>query len=129
VGRTRGDHGATIPAEIADAIDNAYRSLGTDVAVAVRSSGTTEDAGDSSFAGLNASFTNVIRLRNVLARVNDCWASLYGERVLALSGGATSDRQAGMGRSEAVRPGLPGTTGSQRRFEDQELASRSVGSY
>ena len=74
---------APIPAEIADAIDNAYRSLGTDVAVAVRSSGTTEDAGDSSFAGLNASFTNVIRLRNVLARVNDCWASLYGERVLA----------------------------------------------
>ena len=32
------DYGATIPAEIADAIDNAYRSLGTDVAVAVRSS-------------------------------------------------------------------------------------------
>lgn len=83
MGRIRGDHGATIPAEIADAIDNAYRSLGTDVAVAVRSSGTTEDTGDSSFAGLNASFTNVIRLRNVLARVNDCWASLYGERVLA----------------------------------------------
>ena len=52
MGRTRGDYGATIPAEIADAIDNAYRSLGTDVAVAVRSSGTTEDAGDSSFAGL-----------------------------------------------------------------------------
>lgn len=82
MGRTRGDHGATITAEIADAIDNAHRSLGTDVALAVRSSGTTEDAGDSSFAGLNASFTNVIRLRNVLARVNDCWASLYGERVL-----------------------------------------------
>jgi hypothetical protein len=41
VGRTRGDYGATIPAEIADAIDNAYRSLGTDVAVAVRSLGTT----------------------------------------------------------------------------------------
>jgi pyruvate,water dikinase len=49
----------------------------------VRSSGTTEDAGDSSFAGMNASFTNVIGLPNVLARVKDCWASLYGERVLA----------------------------------------------
>jgi pyruvate,water dikinase len=72
-----------IPAEIADAIENAYRRLGNDVAVAVRSSGTTEDAGDSSFAGMNASFTNVIGLRNVLARVKDCWASLYGERVLA----------------------------------------------
>jgi pyruvate, water dikinase len=72
-----------IPAEIADAIENAYRTLGHDVAVAVRSSGTTEDAGDSSFAGMNASFTNVIGLPNVLARVKDCWASLYGERVLA----------------------------------------------
>ena len=72
-----------IPAEIADAMENAYRTLGHDVAVAVRSSGTTEDAGDSSFAGMNASFTNVIGLPNVLARVKDCWASLYGERVLA----------------------------------------------
>jgi pyruvate, water dikinase len=42
-----------IPAEITDAIRNAYRRLGDDVAVAVRSSGTTEDAGDSSFAGMN----------------------------------------------------------------------------
>ena len=49
----------------------------------MRSSGTTEDAGDSSFAGMNASFTNVIGLPDVLARVKDCWASLYGERVLA----------------------------------------------
>jgi pyruvate,water dikinase len=72
-----------IPAEIADAVENAYRTLGDDVAVAVRSSGTTEDAGDSSFAGMNASFTNVIGLPNVLTRVTDCWASLYGERVLA----------------------------------------------
>jgi pyruvate,water dikinase len=70
-------------AEIADAIENAYRRLGDNVAVAVRSSGTTEDAGDSSFAGMNASFTNVIGLPSVLARIKDCWASLYGERVLA----------------------------------------------
>ncbi len=72
-----------VPAEIAEAIEHAYRRLGDDVAVAVRSSGTTEDAGDSSFAGMNASFTNVIGLDDVLARVKDCWASLYGERVLA----------------------------------------------
>jgi pyruvate, water dikinase len=49
----------------------------------VRSSGSTEDLGDSSFAGMNASFTNVIGLLDVLARVKDCWASLFGERVLA----------------------------------------------
>jgi pyruvate, water dikinase len=72
-----------LPAEIAEAIENAYRRLGDNVAVAVRSSGTTEDAGDSSFAGMNATFTNVIGLPDVLARIKDCWASLYGERVLA----------------------------------------------
>ncbi|HEX6760500.1 MAG TPA: phosphoenolpyruvate synthase [Propionibacteriaceae bacterium] len=72
-----------IPAEIAAAIEDAYRRLGDNVAVAVRSSGTTEDAGDSSFAGMNASFTNVIGLPDVLARIKDCWASLYGGRVLA----------------------------------------------
>ena len=68
----------TIPAEI-NAIANAYGRLGDNVAVAVRSSGTTEDAGDSTFAGMNASFTNVIGLPNVLARVKDagrrCMAS------------------------------------------------------
>ena len=47
----------TIPAEVANAIANTYRRLGDDVAVAVRSSGTTEDAGDSPFAGMNAGFT------------------------------------------------------------------------
>lgn len=70
-----------VPAEIAEAIANAYRRLGDNVAVAVRS----EDAGDSSFAGMNATFTNVIGLHNVLARVKDCWASLYGERVLTFN--------------------------------------------
>jgi pyruvate,water dikinase len=72
-----------ILAGITEAIENAYRRLGDDVAVAVRSSGTTEDAGDSSFAVMNASFTNVIGFSDVLARISDCWASLYGERVLA----------------------------------------------
>ena len=103
MGRTRGDYGATITAEIADAIDNAYRSLGTDVAVAVRSSGTTEDAGDSSFAGLK-------QPSPMSSDSATCWrGSLLGVAVrrasVGLSDGATSDRRAGMGRSEAVRPG------------------------
>jgi pyruvate,water dikinase len=72
-----------IPPETAEAIADAYRRLGNDVAVAVRSSGTSEDTGDTSFAGMNATFTNVIGLANVLERIKECWASLYGERVLA----------------------------------------------
>ena len=72
-----------IPAPTVAAVTAAYARLGTDTAVAVRSSGTTEDAGDASFAGMNASFTNVVGAEQVLAAVKRCWASLYGERVLA----------------------------------------------
>jgi pyruvate,water dikinase len=71
-----------VPPALADAVLKAYAELG-EVAVAVRSSGTTEDAGDSSFAGMNATFTNTQGGVALLERIRDCWASLYGERVLA----------------------------------------------
>ncbi|MGJ0558353.1 phosphoenolpyruvate synthase [Methylocystis sp.] len=71
-----------VPEQTAAAVLKAYHELGHDVRVAVRSSGTTEDAGDSSFAGMNATFTNV-GPGELLARIQDCWASLYGERVIS----------------------------------------------
>ena len=64
-------------------IGKAYRELGDDVLVAVRSSGTTEDAGDTSFAGMNATFTNISGEEDLVSAIRDCWASLYGERVVA----------------------------------------------
>ena len=72
-----------VPAMLADAVVKAYQELGHDVRVAVRSSGTSEDAGDTSFAGMNATFTNVCGATDLLGRLQDCWASLYGERVVA----------------------------------------------
>lgn len=72
-----------VPGEVVEAVEEAYRRLGDDVRVAVRSSGTSEDAGDTSFAGMNATFTNVVGTADLLARIRDCWASLYGERVVA----------------------------------------------
>jgi pyruvate,water dikinase len=72
-----------IPPELARQISQAYDRLGEQMSVAVRSSGTSEDAGDTSFAGMNASFTNVVGIADLLRRTKDCWASLYGERVLA----------------------------------------------
>jgi pyruvate,water dikinase len=55
-------------------------ALGSDVSVAVRSSATAEDSTDTSFAGMNETFTNV-RRPELLERITDCWASLFGERV------------------------------------------------
>jgi len=70
-----------VPPVLADAVLAAYHRMGDGVRVAVRSSGTTEDTEGTSFAGMNATFTNVGE-DELLARVVDCWASLYGQRVI-----------------------------------------------
>lgn len=74
---------AAIPADIQAAIEEAYRRLGDDVLVAVRSSATSEDLEGVSFAGMNQTFTNVSGVPQLLERLHDCWASVFGERVLA----------------------------------------------
>ena len=72
-----------LPSNLADVILEAYHRLGDAVPVAVRSSGTSEDTEGTSFAGMNATFTNVVGDQELLARIVDCWASLFGARVLA----------------------------------------------
>lgn len=84
-----------VPRQIGEAVVKAYLELGDRCRVAVRSSATAEDAGDTSFAGMNATFTNVTGRAEVLARLSDCWASLYGERVVAYrANGALTDEPA-----------------------------------
>ena len=52
--------------------------------VAVRSSATSEDTAGTSFAGMHETFTNVAGADAARStRVVDCWASLFGERVIA----------------------------------------------
>lgn len=80
-------HKAGIPAELRTDIVAAYSALGPDVPVAVRSSATAEDSADTSFAGMNATFTDVVGTDDLLARVVDCWASLFSPRVLAYRAG------------------------------------------
>ncbi|HVM03178.1 MAG TPA: PEP/pyruvate-binding domain-containing protein, partial [Acidimicrobiales bacterium] len=74
---------AGVPQQVAAAVLEAYHRLGADVPVAVRSSATAEDAEDTSFAGMHDTFANVVGDRAVLDRLADCWASLYGERVIS----------------------------------------------
>src|SRR5215469_8120198 len=72
--------GATLPAELLDEIASAHGSLcrdDTSAAVAVRSSATTEDAADASFAGLQDTYLWVLGTEEMLRRVRSCWASLY----------------------------------------------------
>jgi rifampicin phosphotransferase len=64
-------------------IAEAYAALGEDIPVAVRSSATTEDLPEASFAGQQDTYLNVRGLENLLAAVRDCWASLWTARAMA----------------------------------------------
>ena len=79
-------HSVRIPEELATAVRSAYEHLGDHVRVAVRSSGIGEDAEGTSFAGMNETFTNVAGDDEVLARLVDCWASLWGARSIFYRG-------------------------------------------
>ena len=72
----------SMPEAVAAEIDAAYRALGGP-AVAVRSSATTEDAADASYAGQHDSFLDVVGADEVRAAVERCWASLHTDRAVA----------------------------------------------
>ncbi len=65
-----------LPAEVERAIIDAHAQLGA-TTVAVRSSATTEDAEDASFAGLQDTFLWVLDAADTVTRVRECWGSLY----------------------------------------------------
>lgn len=75
---------AGIDREVCLALSVSYQRLGNgdDLNVAVRSSAVGEDGNDASFAGMNASFTNIGSETELLEAVRDCWASLFTPRVL-----------------------------------------------
>jgi len=67
-----------MPAEVEQAIMAAMRELCPNgEPVAVRSSATTEDADDASFAGLQDTFLWVLSPEDMAHRVRECWGSLY----------------------------------------------------
>jgi len=71
-----------LPQSLALEIMKNYAKLGTNVYVAVRSSATAEDLPGASFAGQQESYLNVRGDANVIMRVRDAWASLFGERAI-----------------------------------------------
>lgn len=67
-----------MPAEVEQAIRAAHAELSPDgEPVAVRSSATTEDAEDASFAGLQDTFLWMLGAEQMVAKVRECWGSLY----------------------------------------------------
>ena len=69
-----------LPADVADEISRAHDALiegAARSAVAVRSSATTEDASDASFAGLQDTYLWVKSVRQIQNLIRSCWGSLY----------------------------------------------------
>ena len=77
---------APLPADLQHEIRDAYGRLGESApapAVAVRSSATTEDAADASFAGLQDTYLWVTQADSVMRKIRSCWASLYSVESLS----------------------------------------------
>jgi pyruvate,water dikinase len=66
-----------ISLELNEALTEAYIKMGDGTPVAVRSSATSEDSEEASFAGLQDTYLWVEGLPALLEKVRACWASLY----------------------------------------------------
>jgi pyruvate,water dikinase len=75
-------HKAGVDDAMRDLILHSYHALGADAVVAVRSSATGEDGSDASFAGMNATITNVSGDDGLVDAVIRCWMSLFSPRVI-----------------------------------------------
>ena len=72
-----------LPDSVINEVKNAYEGLGENARVAVRSSATAEDLPDASFAGQQETYLNVRGVEEVLLRIVDCYASLWGTRAVS----------------------------------------------
>jgi pyruvate, water dikinase len=95
-------------------VREAYAALPDDAGggalVAVRSSAVGEDGADSSFAGVNSTFTNVRGVDELLRRIVDCWASVFGAGFLT----GPRHRRAHPPQRTGLRPDLPGRRSAAR---------------
>jgi pyruvate,water dikinase len=71
---------AEMPSDIKKEIQSSFKKLGATY-VAVRSSATAEDSSSAAWAGQLESYLNTTE-KNVLARVKQCWASLFTPRAI-----------------------------------------------
>lgn len=76
---------AALPADLAEAIRQAYRQLAGDdkeISFAVRSSATAEDLPNASFAGQHETYLNIRGEDATLTAVQRCFASLFTDRAI-----------------------------------------------
>lgn len=127
------------PADLEKAIKRAYsefeNEFGKNVSVAIRSSATTEDLPDASFAGQQDTFLNICGIDNVLVHIKEVFASLYNDRAIsyrehqgfeqnqvALSAGIQQ-----MVRSDLASSGVMFTLDTESGFQNVVFITSSFG--
>ena len=128
-----------LPDQLETGIRDAWRALtktlGANLAVAVRSSATAEDLPDASFAGQQETLLNVTGIDAVLAAIHHVYASLYTDRAIsyrdhqgfpheqvALSVGIQQ-----MVRSDLATSGVLFTLDTETGFRDVVLITAAYG--
>jgi pyruvate,water dikinase len=71
-----------VPEDVSRAVLEAWKGLGTDGPLAVRSSATAEDLPGASFAGQQDTYLNVRGEAALLDAVRRCWISLFTDRAV-----------------------------------------------
>src|SRR6266571_945766 len=130
---------ASFPANVEREIKSYYQDLENitsgDVSFAVRSSATTEDLPEASFAGQQETFLNIRGIDNILEAIRRVYASLYNERAISYRthhgfdhrGVALSAAVQQMVRSDLGASGVTFTLDTESGFRDVVFITASYG--
>ncbi len=126
---------ATLPPALETGLRAAYRALGENVSVAVRSSATAEDLPDASFAGQQETYLHVRGEADLLRYVKKVFASLYNDRAIAYRvhhGYAHTDVALSAGvqrmvRSDLASAGVMFTLDTESGFRDVVFITAAYG--
>jgi rifampicin phosphotransferase len=80
---------AAVSAAISDAWNRMAAGVDGELALAVRSSATSEDSGEHSFAGLHDTVLDIRSPETLDAAVRACWASLWSDRAVSYRQGTS----------------------------------------
>jgi len=126
---------ADLPDDLASEITEAYRGMGHNLDVAVRSSATAEDLPTASFAGQQETYLNIRGEANLLATCKRVFASLFTDRAIAYRThqGFAHDKVAlsigvqRMVRSDLASSGVMFTLDTESGFRDAVLVTAAWG--
>jgi len=131
---------AELPPQIVTSVEEAYIQLNEqcgvkELDVAVRSSATTEDLPDASFAGQQETYLNIRGVKDLLEAIKKCFASLFTNRAISYRYNKDFDQVnisisvavQQMIRSDSACSGVIFTIDTETGFQDTTLITAGYG--